>query len=195
MPRSRFEQFLQYLHINDNSTLHPNNKDKIHKIRPFVISLNERFGILNDGTRKLAVDESMIIFEGRSTLKQYNPKKPIKRGFKLWCLGDQNGYIKKLDVYQGKNEVAEKTFQDFGLGGRVFLSLTENYWGTNRIIYFDNYFTSVFLLEKLKTENTLACGTVQRDRLGLPSNMKENKSFRRGNINYRVSNMDISFIK
>ncbi|KAG5899689.1 hypothetical protein JTB14_015179 [Gonioctena quinquepunctata] len=102
MPRSRLEQLLQYLHINDHSTLPPNNKDKIHKIRPFVITLNERFDILNNGTRKLAVDESMIIFEGRSTLKQYNPKKPIKLGYKLWCLGDQNGYIKKFAVFQGK---------------------------------------------------------------------------------------------
>ncbi|KAG5871291.1 hypothetical protein JTB14_030413 [Gonioctena quinquepunctata] len=75
MPRSRFEQFLQYLHINDNSTLPPNNKDKIYKIRPFVITMNERFDILNNETRKLAVDESMIIFKGRSTLKQYNPSK------------------------------------------------------------------------------------------------------------------------
>ncbi|KAK9731039.1 Transposase IS4 [Popillia japonica] len=107
MPRSRFEQFLKYLHINDNSTIPPDNKDKIYKIRPFVTTLNKRFDILNNGTRKLSVDESMIIFKGRSTLKQYNPKKTIKRGYRLWCLGDQNGYIKKFDVYQGKNEVAE----------------------------------------------------------------------------------------
>ncbi|KAG5873576.1 hypothetical protein JTB14_009656 [Gonioctena quinquepunctata] len=98
MPRSRFEQFLQYLHKNDNSTLSPNNKDTIHKIRPFVITLNERLDILNNGTRKLAVDESMIISKGRSTLKRYNPKKPTKRGYILLCLGDQNGYIKKFDV-------------------------------------------------------------------------------------------------
>lgn len=54
MPRRCFEQFLQYLHIKDNSTIPTNSKDKIHK-RTFVKTLNEPFG-----TRKLAVDESTI---------------------------------------------------------------------------------------------------------------------------------------
>ena len=182
MPRSRFEQFLQYLHINDNSSIPANNKDKIYKIRPFVTSLNERFDILDNGTRELSIDESMIIFKGRSTLKQYNPKKPIKRGYKLWCIADQKGYIKKFEVYQGKDESAQDKFRGYGLGERVVLSLTEGYWGQNRIIYFDNYFTSVFLLEKLRSEKTLACGTIQRDRLGLPSNLEIDKNMKRGDF-------------
>ncbi|KAJ8968122.1 hypothetical protein NQ317_002985 [Molorchus minor] len=98
MTRSRFEQFLQYLHINDNSIIPANNKDKIFKIRPFVKALNEQFDLLNNGTRALSVDESMIIFKGRSCLKQYNPQKPIKRGYKLWCIADQKGYVKKFEV-------------------------------------------------------------------------------------------------
>ncbi len=39
----------------------------------------------------------MIKFQGRSTLKQYMPLKPIKRGIKVWMLGEShNG---KLQVY------------------------------------------------------------------------------------------------
>jgi hypothetical protein len=40
------------------------------------------------------------------------------------------------------------------------LFLTENEWGKERQIYFDNFFTSIKLLEKLKLEKTLACGTI-----------------------------------
>lgn len=29
-------------------------------------------------------------------MTQYLPMKPIKRGYKLWCLADQRGYIKKF---------------------------------------------------------------------------------------------------
>nr|CAH7725091.1 unnamed protein product [Callosobruchus chinensis] len=42
------------------------------------------------------------------------------------------------------------------------ISLTEKEWGKNRKVYFDNFFTSVYLLEKLKAEGVLACGTIQQ---------------------------------
>ena len=66
--------------------------------------------------RELAVDEAMIKFQGRSSLKQYLPKKPIKRGIKVWVLADSsNGYFSRLEVYTGKkgDRVEE------GLGARV----------------------------------------------------------------------------
>ncbi|KAJ8928165.1 hypothetical protein NQ314_019296 [Rhamnusium bicolor] len=51
--------------------------------------------------------------------------KPIKRGYKLWCLADQKGFINKFDGYQGKNaELAEK-FIEFGLGEKKTLWLVE----------------------------------------------------------------------
>ncbi|KAJ8966082.1 hypothetical protein NQ314_003751 [Rhamnusium bicolor] len=102
MPRSRFEQFLQYLHINDNSTIPADTKYKIYKIRPYVKALNEQFDMLNNGTTVLSVDESMIIFKGKSSLKQYNPKKPIKRIYKLWYIADQKGYVKKFEYTKAK---------------------------------------------------------------------------------------------
>ncbi|ERL91043.1 hypothetical protein D910_08385 [Dendroctonus ponderosae] len=39
----------------------------------------------------IAIDESMIKFKGRSALKQYMPKKPIKQGYKIWALADSEG--------------------------------------------------------------------------------------------------------
>jgi hypothetical protein len=45
----------------------------------------------------------MIKYKGRSSMKQYMPNKPIKRGFKVWVRGDpRNGYVSQLDVYVGK---------------------------------------------------------------------------------------------
>ena len=38
----------------------------------------------------------MIFFKGRSSLKQYNLKKPIKRGYKLWEMADMDGYLYKF---------------------------------------------------------------------------------------------------
>ncbi|KAJ8931454.1 hypothetical protein NQ314_015640 [Rhamnusium bicolor] len=107
MTINRFKQTLSLLYLNDNATI---PQDKIYIIRPFVKTLNEQFGSLFNGTRELSVDESMILFKGRSKLKQYNLMKPIKRGYKLCCIADQNGYIKKFDIYQGKDEVTQQKF-------------------------------------------------------------------------------------
>lgn len=74
-------------------------KDKLYKLRPFIDMLNLKFKSVYKGSREFSVDESMILFKGRSSLKQYNPIEPIKRGYKLWCLGDQNGYILNFQVY------------------------------------------------------------------------------------------------
>ena len=121
--------------------------------------------------------------------------KPIKRGYKLWVVADNNGYVKKFQVYQGKDQVTENKWASYGLGERVVLSLTEDYWGQHRKIYFDNYFTTVNLLEKLKAENTLACGTVRSHRVGLPKDLKPDKNMKRGDFDFRVSNMDLSLFK
>ena len=32
----------------------------------------------------------MVPFKGRSTLKQYMPKKPVRHGFKVWMLADSH---------------------------------------------------------------------------------------------------------
>ena len=50
-----------------------------------------------------SIDEAMIPFKGRSTLKEYMPMKPNKRGIKVWAMSDaHNGYVSELEVYTGK---------------------------------------------------------------------------------------------
>ena len=123
--------------------------------------------------------------------------KPIKRGYKLWCTADQHGYILKFDVYQGKNVQVEAKYSEYGLGERVVLSLSEDYWGQNRQLYFDNYFTTLGLLEKLKVEMTLARDSMRSNRKGLPPNMQNDKhlSTARGNFDYRISQNGIAVFK
>ena len=82
MTRRRFQSLLANLHVNDDSL--PAGTDKLWKVRPLIDSLNKNFQKLYDVRRTQSVDESMILFKGRSCLKQYNPKKPIKRGYKFW---------------------------------------------------------------------------------------------------------------
>jgi hypothetical protein len=76
----------------------------------------------------------------------------------------------------------EQQFNNYGLGERVVLNLTHNIWGKGfKIVY--NYFTSLLLLERLRSEKTLACGTVRVHRKGLPS-LKGDEELTKGEFDF-----------
>ena len=113
----------------------------------------------------------MVKFQGRSALKQYNiPMKPIKRGIKVWVLADTNGYFCNMQVYKGRENSTEK-----GLGSRVVKELTAPLQHKFHHVYFDNFFTSVQLLEDLEEVGLYACGTARSDRSGFPPSLKKVK--------------------
>ena len=108
--------------INNNNAMPQGNKDKLYKLRPLINSLNNSFIKLYNVSRQVSIDESVILFKGRSSLKQYNPMKPIKRGYKVWSMADMDGYLYKFEIYQGKNqeqntEDAPKVLSFGGQGG------------------------------------------------------------------------------
>lgn len=194
MSRNRFQEILSYLHVNDNSLLSKDNKDKIYKVRPSLEMLNNQFRFLYYGTRTFSLDESVVKFKGRIVLKQYNPMKPVKRGYKLWCLSDQQEFIKKFDIYQGKN-VIEQKYKGYTLGERVVLHLTEEEKGKNKLLYFDNYYTTLNLLEVLGCQDIFACGTIRNNRKGLSKNLKSDKQLKRGDADIITSDTNITYCK
>ena len=79
--RSRFFE-LRYLHFADNSKLAPPGSDgyqKLGKVWPLIDAIVSKCRSLYNVHRDVSVDEAMIKFKGRSSLKQYLPKKPVKR--------------------------------------------------------------------------------------------------------------------
>ena len=186
MTRNRFAEILSNLHVNDNLSIPEGNKDKLYKLRPLIEAINNKYRRLYNVSRRLSVDESMISFKGRHSIKQYNPMKPIKRGYKLWMRADMDGYITKFDVYQGKVSDARKSSAEddessnFGLGENIVKEMTDDLLNKNHEVYFDNFFTSVPLIEYLKTNDVNAVGTVRTIRKALPLGMDE--VLDRGNV-------------
>lgn len=83
IPRDRFFEISRYLHFVDNSEIlarNHSNYDRIWKVRAIVNMVSEIFLHNYNPHMHNAVDEAMIPFKGRSSLKQYMPKKPVKRG-------------------------------------------------------------------------------------------------------------------
>ena len=167
--RDRFRDITCYLHFVDNSTLAPRGSpghDRLGKVRPVLSHLCQRFETMYDPRRELSVDEAMIKFQGHSSLKQYMPMKPVKRGIKVWVLADSvNGYFSRFEVYSGKQPGRVET----GLGSRVVRSLTVDFRGKNHLVVFDNFFTGYNL------DGVYGCGTARKDRRGFPTQLKNLK--------------------
>ena len=78
----RFEKIKRILHCNDNRSSPFDCTDKLYKIGPVIDTLLEYFQ-LPAPTEYLCVDEQMVPFKGRSKLKQCNPQKSKKWGYKF----------------------------------------------------------------------------------------------------------------
>jgi hypothetical protein len=192
MSLKRFSWLLSHIHVNNNAVMPERsspNYDKLFKLRPMIITLSENFEKCLLPSQQLAVDESMIKFKGRSSLKQYMPKKPIKRGYKVWILADKSGYCLKFDLYTGKADTQEKC-----LGSRVINHLTCHLRGKDHLLYFDNFFCNVPLMEDLKRKGIHAVATVNISRRYLPK-FKPDKTMNRGDYQWFTSNTDLAAIK
>ena len=171
--RDRFLQIHRYLHFSDNTLLPQlgeSGYDRLGKVRPVMEKLQERFLEVYYPHCENAIDEAMIPFQGRSSLKQYMPAKPVKRGIKVWCRADShNGYMCEMQVYTGRSESAES-----GLGKRIVLDLSERLVGKSYHLYFDNFFSSVSLLIALLEKGLYACGTARQNYKDFPPALKMN---------------------
>lgn len=177
MTLQRFQKILQFLHVNDNSQMPLRNSpnfDKMYKVRPLVDRLNILCQRNAVQTNSQSIDECMIKFKGRSTLKQYMPMKPIKRGFKVWCRADSTtGYLYQYEIYTGKTDTSET-----GLGEKVVKSLCESLLAKDYLghVAFDNYFSSVDLLQYLYENGVYSTATIRTERVGLPLLVKKPKN-------------------
>lgn len=182
MPVKRFKKILENLHLNDNSKMPPRgapNYDKLFKIRPLLDALNRACQKLAKNTTSQSIDESMIRFKGVSSLKQFMPLKPIKRGYKVWVRADsKTGYVYEFDIYTGKRD--DHT-TEVGLGGNVVKSLTQKLIaeGFQGHVTFDNFFASYEIMQYLFDNGVYATATV-KNRSDLPLLFKNN---RKGNKN------------
>ena len=99
------------------------------------------------------------------------------------CLRQRNHerYLYNFNVYTGATGERE-----VALGEKVVLTLSESVKGRHHQLYFDNYFTSFSLLEKLLAQGTYGCGTIRTNRKNFPSEMSEQaKKFQRGGSAFR----------
>lgn len=94
MSVNRFEEIKRFIHFNDNSQLPARsdyNYDKLFKVRPLCSQVQNIIRSI-PWEEHLAVDEHIIPTKSRTSLKQYNPKKPHKWGYLVFVLSGKSSF-------------------------------------------------------------------------------------------------------
>ena len=147
------------------------------KVRNFITYLQEKCLDLYTPQQNIAVDESTVGYKGRILFKTYNPQKPTKWGIRIYVLSEcDTGYICSFQPYFGKPTTDSLPWPDQPFTTRIVLHLVDQVaakaQGSGYHVYTDRFYTSMPLARKLQDHQMHLTGTVQKNRKGLPKDLK-----------------------
>jgi len=191
MSLKRFEFLKRSLHVVNNNTFNPDDGDKLFKIRPLLEAVrNECIKVEPEECQ--SVDEQIIPSKTKRTkIRQYNPKKPKKWGFKNLVRAGASGFMYDFYLYAGKENDDNPEFQGLQKCAQVVAKLCKDLpRNVGHKVFFDNWFSTLELMLYLKNEGLLAVGTIRANRLHncpLIAN-KDLEKEGRGSMDYRTDN-------
>jgi len=165
--QKKFESIFSHLHFVPVDAL-PSD-DKFQKIRILLSKLNKLFLKNAPKTNTFSIDEAMVPYYGRHGCKQHIKGKPVRFGFKMWCIATPGGYALQMQPYPGLAEKPTEGY-DFGSSGNVIYFfaklLRQKYSDSQLAITMDNYFSSLALFKALKEDLDVCCtGTIRKNRV------------------------------
>jgi hypothetical protein len=160
--RDRFKQLLRFFRVVAPDPAAA-ERDPLPHVASLAAKLNASFAAHFTPSQQLALDEAMVAFKGRSPIKQYIPSKPHKWGYKIYCLSSED-YLLHFEVYAG----AERRSDD-GVTFDTVMRMIRGYENKQHVLFIDNWFTSPAVLDALKQRGVRCCGSVRRNRRGMPA--------------------------
>lgn len=158
--RNRFEMIHRFLHFNDNSKMDKDNK--VYKVQTLIDRVNKvSQDLFQPKGKNFSLDEAMEPYYGPHSMKQFIRGKPIRYGFKFWCLTTTDGYLLKFSPYCGAGDKKD----GISLGTSVTENLCLGFIPPKSTIYLDNFFNSLPLLNSLKIYDINCIGTIREDRV------------------------------
>lgn len=129
--------------------------------------------------KHLSLDESLLLFRGRLSFRQYIKTKAARYGIKFYELTTSDGYVLNMNIYQGKdkNESTGKT-------QRLVLQLMQPYMNKGHHLFMDNFYNSVNLSSILLSNRTHTTGTLRSDRKYNPQEVIQAK-LKKGEMSWR----------
>ena len=108
MSCDRFLLLSKFLHFtnNDNTVDTPNVPQKLVKLWPVLQHMKNKFSSVYVPEEHVSIDESLMLWKGRLSWKQYIPSKRARYGIKSYEICESStGYISEFFVYTGKNTI------------------------------------------------------------------------------------------
>lgn len=171
--QDRYLLLRRVLHFDDNCNA--TGGDKLYKIRTVIETLRRKYQSMLYPFKNLVIDESLMLWKGRLSFRQYLPNKRKRFGIKTFVLCDcLTGFILDFIVYTGQGSNIEED-GDSGLSSRVIKTLMRPYINKNHVLYMDNWYSSPTLFSWLHDKQTGACGTLNANRKGVPCLPKKMK--------------------
>lgn len=168
MSRDRFLHIERCIHFAPKTAFDSN--DKMWKLRPLTDKLKQNFMKNFHPEENLSYDESMIKYFGRHSCKQFIKGKPLRFGYKVWCLNTPDGYLVNFEIYQGRNpRINPGLEKNYGKCVAPLLQIIHEFpEHMNKLSYsffFDNLFTGIPVLDYLKKIGHSATGTIREIRI------------------------------
>jgi membrane-bound inhibitor of C-type lysozyme len=117
----------------------------------------------------LAIDESLLLWKGRLSFKQYIKSKRHRFGIKLYILCDcETDFILNFSIYTGGSDYKDPLEDRLGKSGIIVRNLIKPYFYQAYSLYNDNFYTSPSLAMYLHKKKINSCGTVRKNRKCMP---------------------------
>ena len=169
MSRDRFLLIRRVLHFVDNTGFQRGVSGKLFKIKPVLEYFQNKFKSLFLPGKLFAVDESLLLWKGRLSWKQYIPKKRSRFGIKSFELCDcSTSYLWNFIIYSGR-ETDLDADSVHSQGTKVVMKLASDLLGVGRCCVTDNFYSSPELFGLLQDSDTDAFGTCRTNRKGMSS--------------------------
>lgn len=178
MGLTRFEKLLRFIRFDNKVTRSARRKtDKLCPIRDIWEKVTGNFKKYYIPSQNLTIDEQLMPCRCRCSFIQFMPKKPDKYGIKIfWICDSRTAYPLQGLVYTGK----EGDKRSIDLAKTVVETLCASYYGTNRNITTDNYFTSYPLATSLLSHGLKLIGTLKKNNTRVPPEFLPNRIKKEG---------------
>lgn len=102
--------------------------------------------------------------------KDFLRGKPIRFGYKAWCLNTDFEYLVNFDIYQGKSHNVNTLYEEvYGKAATPLMNMLDEFPQEKKYlpycIYFDNLFTGFNLFAALRKRGYAGTGTIRDNRI------------------------------
>lgn len=187
--RDRFKVLRMAFHVVNRDEAPAGNQNSLWKVQPVLTQVKNACDKLERQQGFYSIDEQMIPFCGTCPrgLRQVIKTKPRPQGLKAFVATTHDGLMIDFEVYQGaKTNFGDKSL---GVGASVILHLSKSI-PRGSCVYFDRFFSSIPLLERLNEIGLHGTGTIMMNRIPERKNMdfKQDRKMKRGESQQFVSN-------